>query len=193
MHHSATFLSPLTKYRQHPLDELLNIIPSVVAVGLVIAGFQYFYAFSKAEAAIMLVNLELFGVIIGLDPFRHSHIPVSFGPLSWVLQSPNMHRLHHSSHPKHISKNFGQRLSILDWMFGTAMAAPTGEPMAFGIGRGEDRDFDTIVKCYVTPLVRIYEKIGGGGRRDWMKGSQDAAVRAALPVASQTAAGERTR
>jgi sterol desaturase/sphingolipid hydroxylase (fatty acid hydroxylase superfamily) len=160
VHHSATFLSPFTKYRQHPLDDQINIIPNLVAVGMVIAAIRYIYAFSDAQAALMLICVESFGAIIGLDPFRHSHIPVSFGPLEKVLQSPNMHRLHHSSDPKHFNKNFGQRLSVWDWIFGTAAAAPVGEPLAFGIGDGKDCDYDTILKCYVMPLVKITAQPG---------------------------------
>ena len=163
VHHSATFLSPITKYRQHPLDNQVSNIPSLVILGLMIAVMRYNYALTDAQAAVMLAGVSFFGVIITLDPFRHSHIPVSFGLLDRIVQSPNMHRLHHSTRPEHFNKNLAKRLSMWDWIFGTAMAAPVDEPLTFGLGNGdEDRDYDTIVKAHLVPLVKIWRRLTPG-------------------------------
>ncbi len=41
------------------------------------------------------------------------------GPLKYILVTPQSHRVHHSDQPEHIDKNFGNFLSIWDFIFGT--------------------------------------------------------------------------
>jgi sterol desaturase/sphingolipid hydroxylase (fatty acid hydroxylase superfamily) len=50
----------------------------------------------------------------------HLKANFSFGPLGWLLVSPNFHRIHHSRDRRHYDKNFAGMFSILDVVFGTA-------------------------------------------------------------------------
>lgn len=62
----------------------------------------------------------------------HSNVKVRLGPLIYVLNGPEMHLWHHCPGLGH-RKNFGNNLSVLDWVLGTAHV-PGSFPSEFGVG-----------------------------------------------------------
>lgn len=71
--------------------------------------------------------IAAFGVFGLLNLFLHSGLPINFGRWSWVLNSPEYHRIHHSRDPEHINSNFATLLPIFDVLFGS-YRVPTGHP-----------------------------------------------------------------
>jgi sterol desaturase/sphingolipid hydroxylase (fatty acid hydroxylase superfamily) len=65
--------------------------------------------------------------------FLHTALPVSLGPLEWVLNTPNHHRVHHASNEACLDRNYGSVLIVFDRLFGTFAAAPAGAPLRFGV------------------------------------------------------------
>jgi sterol desaturase/sphingolipid hydroxylase (fatty acid hydroxylase superfamily) len=65
--------------------------------------------------------------------FLHTSIPVSLGPLEWVLNTPNHHRVHHASNETCLDKNYGSVLIVFDRLFGTFAQAPREQALTFGI------------------------------------------------------------
>jgi len=106
IHHSETALSPATLFREHPLDPVVNALityaPMALLGGSIWAG----------------TLLVLYTVVWGL--YTHSDLPMTWGPLKYVLITPAYHRIHHSIEPRHWDKNFGHILTLWDWLFGTA-------------------------------------------------------------------------
>lgn len=49
----------------------------------------------------------------------HANIRSDFGPLRYLLVTPQSHRLHHSRDPRHFDHNYGAMLSVWDYLFGT--------------------------------------------------------------------------
>jgi sterol desaturase/sphingolipid hydroxylase (fatty acid hydroxylase superfamily) len=68
--------------------------------------------------------------------FLHTAIPINLGPLGWVLNTPNHHRVHHASNDGCLDKNYGSVLIIFDRFFGTFTEAPGDEPLRFGVKNG---------------------------------------------------------
>jgi sterol desaturase/sphingolipid hydroxylase (fatty acid hydroxylase superfamily) len=62
-----------------------------------------------------------------LGAFEHMNARISLGRWSWVLVTPQMHRLHHSFAPEHIDRNFAQHFPIWDVLFGTYVAPRADE------------------------------------------------------------------
>lgn len=61
----------------------------------------------------------IFGTLIG--HLNHANIDWDWGPLRYVLNSPNMHIWHHDyDGDTHTTVNFGIIFSTWDWLFGTA-------------------------------------------------------------------------
>ena len=65
--------------------------------------------------------------------FLHTALPISLGPLEWVLNTPNHHRVHHASNEACLDRNYGSVLIVFDRLFGTFAAAPRAEPLEFGV------------------------------------------------------------
>ena len=65
------------------------------------------------------------------EHFVHMNIKCHFGRLSFLIASPNQHRVHHSSLPKHRDKNCATYFPIIDLISGSyhppeKVAPPTG-------------------------------------------------------------------
>jgi len=98
-HFSESFFSPFLS--SVPMTILFNLpTPSVIALAYLPAVYVY--------------------VI-------HSNLRVGFGPLWWLLGSPQYHRIHHSIELKHYNKNFAVHFPIWDVVFGTAYRPAAGE------------------------------------------------------------------
>jgi sterol desaturase/sphingolipid hydroxylase (fatty acid hydroxylase superfamily) len=81
-----------------------------------------------SEAAIVVWSATdvFFGIM------NHANVRLRLVPLIYVFVGPEMHRWHHARDPREADCNFGNNLSIFDWLFGTARV-PGKDPAAFGI------------------------------------------------------------
>lgn len=106
VHHSQTWVNPLTTTRTHPVEILVKRVVTWGAL-LLFGGPDHPWA-----------------VWVALDGFWgffvHSGLRTTLGPLGWLVVSPHFHALHHSSDPAHRDVNFGERLALWDTLFGTA-------------------------------------------------------------------------
>lgn len=65
--------------------------------------------------------------------FLHTeHVP-RLGPLEWIFNTPSNHRVHHSSRPEYLDKNFGNVLMIFDHIFGSYAAEKPGIDLKYGL------------------------------------------------------------
>ncbi|HTJ89614.1 MAG TPA: sterol desaturase family protein [Acidocella sp.] len=161
VHHSATALTPFTTERMHPLGNMFDGLVAALLVGVPIGLFGGLFHFSFTEMLLLLANANMIGTILVLDALRHSHFPVRFGPLDRVLLSPHMHQLHHSYRLEHWDKNFGNKLSIWDWAFGTMFAPRPGEEIPVGLGKPEEKEYNSLFGAYLDPLCKIYRLVIG--------------------------------
>lgn len=58
-----------------------------------------------------------YGLISSWNYVCHSRIPISFGKLSWIINSPAYHRRHHSALQEHHNSNFAALLPLWDVLF----------------------------------------------------------------------------
>jgi len=184
VHHSATFLNPLTTARMHPLGNAFDGVVSATLDGIPIGIFGFLFGFTVPDALILAANANLIGTIAVLDVLRHSHFPVSFGPLDRVILSPHMHQLHHSAKLEHWDRNFGNKLSIWDWCFGTVVKPSKDEEFIYGLGNVENQDYDKLTGVYFGPIIKIWNLIVGKSTRQ-----PEGGVSQAGPVRISLAAG----
>jgi len=59
------------------------------------------------------------GIVVYYTFFLHTETVGKLGVLERVLNTPSHHRVHHSSNPQYIDKNFGGMLIVWDKLFGT--------------------------------------------------------------------------
>ena len=159
VHHSAEVLNPMTLYRQHPVDLIINGIVIGTLTAISHAGFSYIFAdvFTVWKfGGLTLVTLLFY--LLGYN-LRHSHIRLSFGPVieKWIV-SPVMHQVHHSSLEHHWDKNMGLIFSIWDRLFGTLHIYQKDEPITLGLPRGEAAEFNKgLFQCYFLPFKKAYQ------------------------------------
>jgi sterol desaturase/sphingolipid hydroxylase (fatty acid hydroxylase superfamily) len=94
--------------------------------------------------------------------FLHTAVPVSLGPLEWVLNTPNHHRVHHASNAPCLDKNYGSVLIVFDRVFGTFTQIPRDQPLKFGVkGRAASNNPFTIALGEWAHLLRDVWKTPG--------------------------------
>lgn len=158
VHHSAEVMVGITKDRVHPLDDLMNRAWDGVIPGICF-GLWSVFALDPVEVMVFGVNVYVIRNILMMDFVRHTHLPVSFGPLNSVVLCPHWHQLHHSDNPKHFDKNFGLLFSFWDRLFGTQAVPEKGERFTFGIGEREGPEYQSLFGLYILPLKKMWGHI----------------------------------
>jgi len=162
VHHSATFLNPATTERVHPFDYLFAFAFSALLVSIPIGIAGFLFDLSIPNSLILLANANAIGTIIVLDALKHSQFPISFGRFDGYLLSPHMHQLHHSASRRHWNKNFGNRLSVWDRVFGTAMIPRESEAFTYGTGDADEGRYNSLNGAFLFPIVKIRNMVLAG-------------------------------
>ena len=159
VHHSATFMTPLTTKRMHPLgNEFYNIVAAAFVI-LPMSVMRSISGLDFVQMGLLLSSANMFGTIIVLDALRHSPFQINFGPLDRIFLSPMMHQIHHSYLKEHWDRNFGNKLSIWDGLFGTAVYPAPGEATPWGLGKPEEEDYNSLSGAFAGPIVKIYRLV----------------------------------
>ncbi|MFL5296966.1 MAG: sterol desaturase family protein [Phenylobacterium sp.] len=127
VHHSSEKLDWLAGHRVHPLDQLVNA--AIIATPGVLLGF------SPGPLLAYALIYRWHAV------FLHANVRVDFGPLRWIVASPNYHQWHHADQREAYDRNFGGQLVVFDWLFGT-LNMPAGRlPAKIGLPAPIARDW----------------------------------------------------
>lgn len=113
VHHADADMDVTTAIRFHPVEIAASML---VKIGLV-------YLLGPSALAVLLFEILLNGTAI----FNHANIalPVRADQIVRLfLVTPDMHRVHHSTHRHEHDSNFGFALSLWDRLFGTYRAQP---------------------------------------------------------------------
>tara|TARA_B100001250_G_C19636446_1_gene716197 strand:- start:387 stop:917 length:531 start_codon:yes stop_codon:yes gene_type:complete len=159
IHHSATSLNPITQYRIHPIELIINNIRGVVVFGLVTGFFDYLSAHSIDKLLFLGANLFHFVFLLFGANLRHSHVKLRYPRfLEFIFISPFQHQIHHSSSASHFNKNMGSKFAIWDWLFGTLVLSKDVRRLRFGIG-SESSSHYNLYRSIVSPFLNIYYKL----------------------------------
>jgi sterol desaturase/sphingolipid hydroxylase (fatty acid hydroxylase superfamily) len=165
VHHSAEELNPLTLSRKHPVYNLLGVLIDCVTVAPLQALVLYTFGAQASAAVLAWTNFGFVVFAYCAASLRHTHIWLSWGPvLERVFVSPALHQIHHSRAPRHFDRNFGEVLSVWDWMFGTLYLPKEREELRFGIGDEERQPHPTLAAAMLEPFGYAWRALRG--RRD---------------------------
>jgi len=119
VHHSIEELDWLAAARVHPVDQIVTRGLSMVPL----------YAMGFSEPA-----FGVFGAIYFWHSLLlHANVRLDFGPLGWLIASPDFHHWHHANQPEAYNKNFAGQLCLFDRVFGTAYVAAGSTPERYGV------------------------------------------------------------
>ncbi len=103
VHHSSQTLDWLAASRIHLVDAVVT--RALAFVPLYVLGF----APGAVYAYLVFVSFHAI--------FLHANVRFRFGPLAWIVGTPQFHHWHHAVHP--VDKNFAIHLPVIDRIFGT--------------------------------------------------------------------------
>ncbi len=125
LHHSDTGFDVTTGLRFHPFEMALSLVYKLTLVA----------ALGAPALAVLVFELLLSAGAL----FTHADFalpPALDRRLRWLLVTPSMHRIHHSTWRPETDSNYGFHLSIWDRLFGSYRAQPRAPEEAMPIGLG---------------------------------------------------------
>ena len=108
VHHTDQHVDTTTANRHHPGESVIRFVFTTVAV--IILGIPLWLIFLYQSISVVLTQ------------FNHSNLKINNGldnMLSWVICTPNMHRVHHHYRQPYSDTNYGNIFSFWDRIFGT--------------------------------------------------------------------------
>jgi sterol desaturase/sphingolipid hydroxylase (fatty acid hydroxylase superfamily) len=108
IHHSDNNVDVTTGLRHHPIESVLRGV--FFLAGVAVAGAPMY--------AVMIFQT----LLVLATQFTHANIQLPRWldkPLSYVLVSPNMHKVHHHWKQPYTDRNYGAVLAVWDRLFGT--------------------------------------------------------------------------
>jgi sterol desaturase/sphingolipid hydroxylase (fatty acid hydroxylase superfamily) len=119
VHHSAKTMDWLAGSRQHMLELIFTRVG--VLGGLYVLGF---------DKSVM----DVYIIIVGFQAvFNHANVHLPWGPLRYLIVTPDFHHWHHSSDDIAIDRNYAAHYAFLDHLFGTAIKDQKGFPEKYGV------------------------------------------------------------
>ncbi|PCH47122.1 MAG: fatty acid hydroxylase [Hyphomicrobiales bacterium] len=144
MHHSDRDFDVSTAIRFHPIEIVVSMIYKVAWV----------VALGAPAWSVILFEIILNGVAM----FNHSNtkLPLSVDRiLRLFIVTPDMHRVHHSTHPDETDSNYGFNFPFWDRLFGTYTDQPElgHDKMEIGLAAWRDERPDKLAWALSVPLL----------------------------------------
>jgi len=139
VHHSDPVVDVTTSLRNHPIELLLR--PLFLGAAVI--------AFGIAPLALLLQPLIQLPILV----FQHANVrlpPAMDRVLAWLIVTPAMHLVHHSSLRQQTDSNFTTAFTLWDRLFGTFR--PSIIPHVIGIEEFNDARNQTMRGMLVTPF-----------------------------------------
>ncbi|HET6432301.1 sterol desaturase family protein [Dyella sp.] len=119
VHHSAKTMDWLAGSRQHMLELIVTRV--CVLAPLYILGFSE----GVMNAYILVVGFQAV--------FNHANVHLPWGPLKYLVVTPDFHHWHHASDDEAIDRNYAAHYAFLDYLFGTAVKSTKTFPEKYGV------------------------------------------------------------
>ena len=145
IHHSDKWVDTTTANRHHPGESVLRFV--FTCLGILAVG-----------APLWLVMLYQTCSVVATQ-FNHANIKLPQKLdylLSYILVSPNMHKVHHHYMLPYTDSNFGNIFSIWDRLFGTFSYLPANQ-IVYGIDTYfDDQQTNSIGELWKIPFSRHF-------------------------------------
>ncbi len=143
IHHLDTHVDTTTANRHHPVESIFRAIFTLLAV--IISG-----------APVWLVMLYQSASVV-LSQFNHAniHLPAWLDKtISWIIVSPNMHKIHHHYKRPQTDTNYGNIFSIWDRLFQTYDFTPTNQ-LKYGLDMLTGKNENNIKEQIIIPFSKL--------------------------------------
>lgn len=138
VHHSDQHVDATTANRHHPGESVIRF--AFTTLGVLIIGAPLWLVFLYQSMSVVLTQ------------FNHSNTKMPEwldSTLSWVICTPNMHRVHHHYRQPYSDMNYGNIFSFWDRIFGTYVKVDNSK-LIYGVdthmSQSESSDIVTMLK-----------------------------------------------
>lgn len=119
VHHSAKTMDWIAGSRMHVLE--------LVVTRVCVLGPLYVFGFDKSV-------MDAYIIVVGFQAvFNHANVHLPWGPLKYLVVTPDFHHWHHSSDDAAIDRNYAAHYAFLDYLFGTAVKTERQFPEKYGV------------------------------------------------------------
>ncbi|MBN8502168.1 MAG: sterol desaturase family protein [Sphingomonadales bacterium] len=128
VHHTDTAFDLTTALRFHPLEIAVSMAIKLAAIALI----------GPSAAAVVLFEIVLNGAAM----FNHGNVSLPARlerPLRWLVVTPDMHRIHHSTIIAETNSNYGFNLSCWDRLFASYTNKSSRPQTSMPLGLAECR------------------------------------------------------
>ncbi|WP_158974171.1 sterol desaturase family protein [Cellulophaga sp. L1A9] len=146
VHHTDHHVDATTANRHHPFESIIRFVFTlfgVVLVGAPIGVVMLYQSVSLIATQFTHANIKL--------PKKVDEI------LSWVLVSPDMHKVHHHYMLPYTDANYGNIFSIWDRIFGTFMTYDR-DAIVYGVDTFPDEEENGTIKSLLKQPFHSYRK-----------------------------------
>ena len=154
VHHSDPAVDVTTAIRQHPGETAIR--------------YAYYAAFGLAlgAAPTAFAIYRLWSALHGLFEHANLRLPLALdSALSWVVASPNMHKVHHSRAPQWTNSNYGNIFALFDRAFGTFTPARRGVDVDYGLDGFDDAALQTTAGLLALPFRTVQPRSSSSSSR----------------------------
>lgn len=142
VHHADVEIDVTTGVRFHPLEIMLSLVIKMAAV----------IALGAPAAAVVAFEV----LLNATSMFNHTNValPAWLEPAArWIIVTPQMHEVHHSTVRAETDSNFGFNLPWWDRLFGTYRARPAaGDAVVAGLPVFRDASERSLVRLLTQPF-----------------------------------------
>ena len=146
IHHTDLAFDASTAVRFHPLEIIISMFYKVLCIFLIGAD------------PIAVIAFEI--MLNGTATFNHSNVNIPTAidkKLRWLIITPDMHRIHHSTIVKETDSNYGFSISCWDRLCGTYTAEPKQpqQSMDIGLKSYPERSGLSFIKLLLLPFQAL--------------------------------------
>lgn len=146
VHHTDHKVDTTTANRHHPIESVIRFT------------FTLFGVFIVGAPIGMVMLYQSMSLVF--SQFNHANIKMNKGldkALSYVIVSPDMHKIHHHYRLPYTDSNYGNIFSIWDRVFGTYLYLDR-EKLVYGVDVFPDEDKNGKIKELLKQPFQDYEK-----------------------------------
>lgn len=147
VHHSIEEMDWLATHRVHPVDQVFTNMFALMPL--------WFLGFPVEALMIYQLIYQTHALLL------HSNIKIDFGPLKWLVASPEYHHWHHANERDAHNHNYAAQLSIIDLVAGTMFMPRKRHPKAFGLSEPMPRLYH---QQLLHPFSAIARRITGNAK-----------------------------
>ncbi len=119
VHHSAKTMDWIAGSRMHVLE--------LIFTRVCVLGPLYVFGFSKGV-------MDAYIIVVGFQAvFNHANVHLPWGPLRYLIVTPDFHHWHHSSDKEALDRNYAAHYAFLDHIFRTVVKSDRQFPEQYGV------------------------------------------------------------